>query len=225
MWDSLLGKVGDWVVANRRRFERLRLPRAADVRAAFAALRALTAGSPPGDPPVTWRHWLLQHKGLVAAGAILLLLAFGTGSWSVLRAGPYRREVWFYDLNTNTLFRAPLVAAPIRTSSGPHEGAPAGVRAYVFACRDCGDADDRRAAFLERYAPEAQRAMDSLLARSTDVERVMKRATEDESTVARQRFVKKPDGGKWVDAASAEAEEVTALDATRCPNGALLDCN
>lgn len=225
MWDSLLSKLGDWVVANRRRFERLRLPRAADFRAAVAALRARAVGSPPGSPPVSWRKRLFQRKGLLAGGAVLLLLVFGTGSWGLLRTEPYRREVWFYDLNTNTLFRAPLVAPPIKTPSGSHEGAPAGVRAYVFACNDCGDPADRRPAFLERYSPEAQRAMNALLARTTDVEMVMKRATEEQSAIGGQRFVKRPDGGKWVDAASAEADEVTAVDASRCPNGSLLDCN
>ncbi|MCX5660917.1 MAG: hypothetical protein NTW19_14525 [Planctomycetota bacterium] len=40
--------------------------------------------------------------------------------------------------------------APIATPTGPHEGDLAGVRAYLFSCTDCGDAESVFVGYLEK---------------------------------------------------------------------------
>ena len=56
---------------------------------------------------------------------------------------------YYYDLNTGELFEDKAGLGPIETASGPYGSMPAGVIAVVFACRECGDTEDRYVAWLE----------------------------------------------------------------------------
>ena len=109
---------------------------------------------------------------------------------------------YFYDLNTEEIFEARAGMAPIETSSGSYEGMPAGVRAVVFACRDCGD--DRYVAWLQAPIVELKRygvAYDSAGVGGEP----------EKSDLA----IRSPDGGKWVPLAAPAAEAITTA-ARRC---------
>ena len=67
------------------------------------------------------------------------------------------KRAWFYDLNTGQIFRASSNAAPpIEAPSGPlPNGAPAGVKAYVFTYSNDPNESELFVGFLETTDPNA----------------------------------------------------------------------
>lgn len=67
------------------------------------------------------------------------------------------RRAWFYDLNTGQIFRASSKAVPpIEAPSGPlPNGAPAGVKAYVFTYSNDPNESELFVGFLETTDPNA----------------------------------------------------------------------
>lgn len=79
--------------------------------------------------------WMAYVVMGIALGLAVLIYAMGGE-----KGDKIVDKVWFYDLNTKQKFVvAADVVAPIETESGPHNGEPAGVRAMVVGCGDCGD--------------------------------------------------------------------------------------
>lgn len=106
------------------------------------------------------RRWVNQHPRLVVGIAAASMLVFLVIVISLLTAGEKTpdvtsaRRVWFYDLNANKLFAAPVSKAPpIAAPSGPMpDGAPAGVRAYVFTYGHGDDQSEPVIGYLETRA-------------------------------------------------------------------------
>lgn len=116
---------------------------------------------------------------------------------------------WYYDLNTKKPFRSKtLMCPPIEAPSGPAaDGAPAGVRAYVFSCGSCVGAEDSPI-YIETFTPEANLAGQSyaVLAR------------RDLQGLSAAQLVARPSSRlEWVDAFSEAGAAIQA--APPCPDG------
>ncbi|NQU09158.1 hypothetical protein HQ590_00080 [bacterium] len=135
--------------------------------------------------------------------------------WRSARRPPATTRTWFYDLNTDQLFPAPLGAVPpIAAPSGPQaDGAPAGVRAYVLGCGGC-DASQRFIAYLESYTEEARTRLDR--AHETDPTEVVLSQYDESAGI----LVRQPTAGEWVERSSPAGQQVLADGtANRCPAG------
>ncbi len=110
--------------------------------------------------------------------------------------------VWFYDRNTKQLFTMPVhESGPVERDSGPFNGEPAGVRAHVFACGDCGTAE-RFVGYLEKPSPrEADTANEEIL--ETDL----------------TPLIAHPDDGVWYNADSQQGVAIMASIDRRCGEG------
>ncbi|MCG8584055.1 MAG: hypothetical protein MI757_05020 [Pirellulales bacterium] len=117
---------------------------------------------------------------------------------------------YFYDLHTGELFEDRDVPGPIETRSGAYEGMPAGVRAVVFACRDCGD--DRYVAWLQVPVAELERlgvayeVGDASAAPSNQ---------QVEGEPGDQLAIRDPDGGPWLLMRSSAGQQIVTV-ARRC---------
>lgn len=143
------------------------------------------------------RPWIQRHPRAVIAttgvSLVIMLVVLGAEALSgpaAISAG----KVWYFDLNTGELFAArdgqtPPIAAP----SGPQpDGAAAGVRAYVFACGDCGNKSERFVGYLQVYSLESK-----------------------------QPYLRRVEDGqdKWVLAGDAEAIKIAKEAQDRCGEG------
>jgi len=111
---------------------------------------------------------------------------------------------YFYDLNTSELFEDRAAPGPIETSSGDHAGMPAGVRAVVFACDDCGDDANRYVAWLK--VPVGKLRQYGIPFNSVG-------AVAGEGAVA----IRSPKGGDWSLRGTSAADRITAAVTGRCP--------
>lgn len=143
----------------------------------------------------------------VAAVVILLSLYFTIkGLMSDPVYEPPEKEttplVWFYDRNTKELFTMPVhEVGPVERDSGPFNGEPAGVRAHVFACGDCGSGT-QFVGYLERPSPrEAETADTKIL--ETDL----------------TPLISTPDSNAWIAADSAAGSRIMDSIHSRCTNG------
>ncbi len=174
------------------------------------------------------RDWMNNNSAVVTVGAVVvLILSLGYIVWSSRGRsyGPRVIDVYFYDLNTNQLFTAKSdQIPPIETASGPvpGSGAPAGVRAYVFACNDCSDENDRFVGWLEMYTPEAKAVLTQPPSESPEqaAEREMRMYEMYESG----QLIKAPEDRTWARANTAEAVNVTQRIESKCPGGAPKPC-
>ncbi len=114
------------------------------------------------------RDTINNNSAVVTVGAVLLLivgLLLLMNQCSEGGPGQVNKYQYFYDLNTGELFVADaLDIAPIEAPSGkPYklpngQEIPAGVRAFVYACGECGP-DSKKIGYLEMYTPEAQKIL------------------------------------------------------------------
>ena len=89
---------------------------------------------------------LIQKHSAIAAILAVTMLTFALMNSSnepmpSSSASGSCHHIWYYDLNTRELFRAPYDSGnPCDAPSGPRaDGTPAGVFATVYACGDCDD--------------------------------------------------------------------------------------
>jgi hypothetical protein len=108
----------------------------------------------------------------LVAAVVLLVLAIAIAVYSLSGRAEGGTGAYYYDLNTKKVFVGPAVAfAPIETSSGLHDGQPAGVRIFIFSCKPCRSLagmtlDEVRAkgafpVWLEKYDPESRELLAS----------------------------------------------------------------
>jgi hypothetical protein len=111
-------------------------------------------------PPQPLRQWI--NKNSAAVTAITLVCIVGALLTITQQfKGPARfmppMSGYFYDLETDQIFVAPLNEVPPINVPGELPGTPPhGVRAYVFACGDCNNPANRFLAWVETYTPEAK---------------------------------------------------------------------
>jgi hypothetical protein len=173
------------------------------------------------------RDWMNNNSAVVTIGAVVLLIGALAAIIFQMKPsgyGPRVIDVYYFDLNTQKLFTAKSdQIPPIETPSGPVPGigAPAGVRAYVFACNDCGNESDRFVGWLEMYTPEAK-ALLTQPAAETPEEAAQREARMYEVWETGQLL--SLDGRSWARANSQEAMNITSTIEGKCPGGAPKPC-
>jgi len=178
---------------------------------------------------------LTRSQSLVGLGAALVLVASLVAVFWQLR-GPstsrFSTTEWYYDLNTGQLFAAPLgEIPPIAAPSGPlPDGSPAGVRAHVYGCGDCSEAN-RTIAYLETYTPEDRQRLQALLKiqfgkEPPSADSGFMAGPEDGILLAGQgSLVKRPEDADWVRRIHPEGQALVSDSLPRCHAGVFpLEC-
>ena len=159
-----------------------------------------------------------KRQGIVTGIAFIVLALASFAIYAQFRK-PSQQPIpgaIYYDLSTQQTFTAttgqrnPL--PPIEAPSGPFNGKPGGVRAWVYACGDCRVEANRQIVWLDQFTESAVNeykwydAVDDL----------------DDSKLAGQRWVKRPGDAEWTDAYSDKGYEIRA--SASCPNGTPVLC-
>lgn len=160
------------------------------------------------------RQWLNAHArivGIVAAlvlfGALLAVFRSGNGS------GPPAAvdEEYYFDLNNDELFTALRdQIPPIDAPSGPHQGEPGGVRAYVFTCGACRKGE-WKIGYLEKFTPAARLILlehRRKLEENPEGPRAFLNPDQVKGALAKGWLIRAADGGPWLTVDSAEAREI-----------------
>lgn len=158
------------------------------------------------------REWVNRNSAIVTIGAVVvLILSLGTIILSQGGRAPVRPvDVYYYDVGTGDLFQEKnTLIPPISAPSGKP-----GVRAYVFACGDCGDDSKRFIGWLEMYTPDAKRIMTSppTEAENMDAFEVMERG----------HLISVPGNNEWVSMSSEEGFEIMDSIQNKCGEGATV---
>jgi len=156
------------------------------------------------------KRWINEHPrqtACIAAVPVLLLLIV-TIAILIPNNQPEKssaKHVWFYDLNTNKLFKADAdMRPPIESPSGPLlDGSPAGVRAYVFTTAKEPNESEIIIAYLEKFSPDAEKFTKN------------KNPNEKPEEIIRQwakgRFIKLVQDANWLPADNPEAIDIVGL--------------
>lgn len=167
------------------------------------------------------RSYMNNNPAIVTVAAIVvLLICLGLIYRSLAGGGGTAQtiDVWYYDLNTGDLFvESSDSQPPIEAPSGPFEGHPAGVRAYVFACEEsgCDDPAQRKIGYLEMYTADAKAAITNPDPNA---------GPQEYEVIEMGRLVKAPEGGGWVPAMSNQGMMLTERISQICPNGYPKPC-
>ncbi|NQU09161.1 hypothetical protein HQ590_00095 [bacterium] len=173
---------------------------------------------------------MASHRSLVlgAVAAVVLIAATIHLVWQIRgpRGLAAPSQDWFYDLNTQQLFAAPLgTIPPVAAPSGPlPDGKPAGVRAYVYSCGACEPAA-LYVAYLETYTNEARARWMAAAQQGTSAADMPGDPNQPFELLAQPEdmsgiLVRGPDDAEWVARASGAGEQcVSAGLASRCGAG------
>lgn len=205
---------------------------------------------------IGFEKWIKANQRVIAAsvGVVWLLTMAVVGYSTMPRSarattGP---TVWYYDLNTGFLFKAPERTPPIDAPSGlTDDGKPAGVRAYVFTCGRCGTKDEF-IGWVENIGPPqiilqkpvTEPAKDGAKAATKDADQLVvpkmtmtpgDAATGEKPKVrlaapllitqSSGRLVRRPDDTRWVLADSAEGQAIQAEALGKCGKGDIMPCD
>lgn len=144
---------------------------------------------------------------VIALGAIIMQTRGGGGSGII--------DVYYYDLSTGQLFTGPSnQLAPIEAPSGPYNGKPGGVRAFVFSCTDCDDESTHFIGWLDMYTPEAKEALANPTAEMGASFELYERG----------HLVKRVEDETWVSANDPEGFRVMEAISQECPGGRPQPC-
>jgi hypothetical protein len=168
------------------------------------------------------RDTLNNNPAITTVGAVVVLvICLGlvvlqlTGGGSAGGGSDY-----YYDLNTGKIFVAEAAQAPIKAPSGPTDnGNPAGVRAIIYACGECGSYDGMdqqqiaenggKLAYLVRMQnnqPQQQQGGDN------------GNQQRPPSPMFMQPLVSRPDKIQWVRETSQQAQSIVRSE-PNCPEG------
>ena len=107
-----------------------------------------------------YRAWVGLNRALITIVAAMLLFTAGVAIYFQLypRRAAADYSAFYYDLNNDVLFVANTRdVPPIMVPGQPANSPPAGALAFVYACRNCADDNDRYVGFIELYTPEAKK--------------------------------------------------------------------
>ncbi len=122
-------------------------------------------------------------------------------------------QLWFYNEITGQLFAASdLSIPPIETLSGPGTG----VRAWVFACGDCSNPNERFIGYLEKMHPNTKKIMDQEIAKTGASMGIGKLIDKYSSGI----LVRSPNKTHWVPRTSAAGQAIigNSLKIGNCSN-------
>jgi hypothetical protein len=116
------------------------------------------------------------------------------------------KNSWFYDLNTGELFAADSDSIPpINTPSGKlANGAPAGVRAYVFSYIKDSNESEQFIGYLEKYTPEGRKITSYFQKSRDNVTKDLIRRLE------KNRLIRRVDNESWFPANSSQGQTIVA---------------
>ena len=151
------------------------------------------------------RDWLSRSPILIISTSVLLVvglivfLVFLSLPEKVVQVDTSEKQ-WFYDLNHQRLF--PVKSGqlpPIEAPSGPlANGAPAGVRAYVFTYSDDPNTTDTFIGFLETTDPNVDKSSIGL----------MDLRVSGAETFSKGRLIRRTKDKEWVEANSEEGRAI-----------------
>lgn len=142
------------------------------------------------------RKWINKNSAAVTAIAVIGIVVAIMGIVRQMKPPVVNRAPslsYFLDLDSDQLFVAgsdlvPPIHSPGADSSQP----PNSVRAYVFACGECGVAENRFISWVEKFSPESQQ----------QISRRAKRSPSDQPDQPGMPFMPGPgfpsDPGHWV---------------------------
>ncbi|MFI4913364.1 MAG: hypothetical protein ACIAQZ_17030 [Sedimentisphaeraceae bacterium JB056] len=168
-----------------------------------------------------FRSWLKQHK--FAGGVIFSILTIGFLLFTLNQLMPQAlclssreldEKVWFYDINTDELFTAPISSIPpIDAPSGPlPNGEAAGARAYVYKYVSEQGPEEQFIAYIEMFTPQAKKLMES------------KNRADRQKAWNQGRLIRKTDNTIWVEASSAAGKEITKFEKREQDDRFLMIC-
>lgn len=151
------------------------------------------------------RDWLSRSPILIISASVLLV--FGVIAFLVWLSLPEKvvqvdtsEKQWFYDLNHQRLF--PVKSGqlpPIEAPSGPlANGAPAGVRAYVFTYSNDPNTTDTFIGFLETIDPNVDKSTIG----------PMDLRVSGAETFSEDRLIRRTKDKEWVEANSEEGRAI-----------------
>ncbi len=165
------------------------------------------------------RDWMNNNSAVVTVAAVMLLLvSLAVIVWTMKKPTMSGRivDVYYYDLGNGQLFAAKATELPpIDAASGPGNG----VRAYVYGCGDCSEAN-RFIAYLEKFTPEAKAMQEKMMNPDPNADPNMApelRDMEDGGTLVRA-----VEGGQWVTMYSEAGMKVSSELEGKCPAGVRL---
>jgi len=151
------------------------------------------------------RDWLSRSPILIISVSTLMVV--GVIGFLVWLSLPEKVEQvdtsekqWFYDLNHQRLFTAKRgQLPPIEAPSGPlANGAPAGVRAYVFTYSDDPNTTDTFIGFLETIDPNVEKSSIGL----------MDLRVSGAEIFSKGRLIRRTKGKEWAEANSEEGRAI-----------------
>jgi len=151
------------------------------------------------------RDWLSRSPVLIIGASVILLL--GVIAFLVTLTLPEKvvqvdksEKQWFYDLNHQRLFTVKSgQLPPIEAPSGPlANGAPAGVRAYVFTYSDDPNTTDTFIGFLETTDPNVDKKSIGL----------MDLRVPGAETFSKGRLIRRIKDKEWAEANSEEGRAI-----------------
>jgi len=151
------------------------------------------------------RDWLSQSPVLIIGTSVLLLVGVTVSLvWLSLPEKAVQvdssEKQWFYDLNHQRLF--PVKSGqlpPIEAPSGPlANGAPAGVRAYVFTYSNDPNTTDTFIGFLETTDPNVDKNSIGL----------MDLRVSGAEAFSKGRLIRRTKDKEWVEANSKEGRAI-----------------
>ena len=176
------------------------------------------------------REWLTEHATAVAVTAVvvfvLALLAIFIQTTDRSAPVSLGDTVYFYDLNSGDLFPAARdEIPPIESSSGPHEGKPAGVRAYIFTCGECTP-KQWTIGYLETFTDEARLALlkeRRMQEANPNSRKPVLRPDTASPAVAKGWMIRTVDGVDWLPVRHPQARQIMA-NAIRCVRAVARPC-
>jgi len=170
-----------------------------------------------------------QRSMITAIAAVVVLVA---ALWSITcqlrggrRAPAGSREVYYYDVNTNSVFASDAASIPpIDAPSGKPgpDGVPAGVRAHIYSCGACNESD-WFIAYLQRYTLEArQRILE--LRQQSDTGEMAEDIYMEMSELEMSTLIADPDELNWVPIESEEADAIRSQLAGKCTGSRPKPC-
>ena len=163
-----------------------------------------------------FRSWLKQHK--FAGGVIFSILTISFLLFTLNQLMPQalsfggrqlHEKVWFYDMNTDELFTAPISSIPpIDAPSGE----AAGARAYVYKYVSEQGPEEQFIAYIEMFTPQAKKLMES------------KNRADRQKAWNQGRLIRKTDDKIWVEASSAAGKEITKFEKREQDDRFLMIC-
>lgn len=165
------------------------------------------------------REWLNNNSAIVTVAAVLvLLMALGIIIYTqgAGRRGPTQWQGYYMDLGTNELFAGKSTdIPPVDAPSGANQG----VRAHVYGCGDCSEAN-RFIAYLERYTEKAKQMR--LNPPQYDPNQPASPEVYMDEMTGVEVEVRAPKGTQWMSLMSEQGMRITEIMPNRCPDGVMI---